>query len=278
MSERIVALYDVHPVDAEQILDDLRARGRAADALTPEDLFPLDQDHYGGAEATEALGARAGIVADDHVLDLCSGLGGPARYVAWRFGCRVTGIDVTASRVADARRLTELVGLDDRVELVHGDVTELPFPGGRFDVCLSQESLLHVRDKVRLFAECRRVLRDAGRLAFSDWVARPGLGSDEHARLERGFSAAGIVSAAVYYERLEGAGFTAIEVDDLSEQWKPVLRDRLERIRGLRERTVARFGAAHFENWQREYAYMVGLVETDKLGGARFVAQSASRR
>jgi hypothetical protein len=51
MSERIVALYDVHPVDAEQILDDLRARGRTADALTPEDLFPLDQDHYGGAEA-----------------------------------------------------------------------------------------------------------------------------------------------------------------------------------------------------------------------------------
>jgi SAM-dependent methyltransferase len=272
VNDGIVALYQAHPMNAEQILADLQASGHPPDTLTPEDLFPLDQDHYGGAEATESLGLRAALRREDRVLDLCSGLGGPARYVAWRFGCRVTGIDLTASRVEDARRLTELVGLDGRVELVQGDVTDLPFPGASFDVCLSQESLLHVGDKARVFAECRRVLRPGGRLAFSDWVALPGLGSAEHARLEEAFSAAGIVTAETYRERLEGAGFTAIEVDDLSEPWKPILRARLEMYRGLRERTVARFGEEHFVSWEREYAFMVDLVQAGKLGGARFLA------
>ena len=272
MDEAVIALYEAHPLSAEQILDELRVRGAPLDSLSPEDLFPLDQDHYGGADATEALAVRAGIGDGDAVLDLCSGLGGPARFVAWRFGCRVTGIDLTRTRVEGARRLTDLVGLAERVQFVHGDVTDLPFPDDSFDVCSSQESLLHVGDKRRLFAECRRVLRPGGRIAFSDWATQPDLTEDEHARLERAFSAPGIVTAELYGEHLRGAGFQAIEVDDLSEEWKPILRARLEMYRSLRERTVARFGDEHFLSWEQEYAFMVGLAQIGKLGGARFLA------
>lgn len=276
MDEAVISLYEAHPISAEQILDELRARGMALDSLSPEDLFPLDQDHYGGADATDALGLHASLRADDAVLDLCSGLGGPARFVAWRFGCSVTGIDLTRARTDDARRLTDLVGLAGRVRFVHGDVTDLPFPDDSFDACLSQESLLHVGDKGRLFTECRRVLRPGGRIAFSDWAAQPNLGEDERARLEHAFSAPGIATAASYVEHLRRAGFEGIELDDLSEGWKPILLARLEMYRSLRERTVARFGEEHFLSWEQEYAFMVGLAQDGKLGGARFAATAPS--
>src|SRR5438093_13686748 len=128
----VVGLYEAHPATAELILDELREQGKLAGTLTPEDLFALDQDHYGGAEAPEALAQRAGVTSGDRVLDLCSGLGGPARFVAWRFDCTVTGIDLTPGRVRDAAELTELVELSDRVSFVCGDVTALPFSDGSF--------------------------------------------------------------------------------------------------------------------------------------------------
>jgi sarcosine/dimethylglycine N-methyltransferase len=270
VNNAIVALYDAHPVTAAVILGELGSR----ESLAPPDLFPLDQDHYGGPAATEALGLAVELTPADQVLDLCSGIGGPARYVAWRFGCTVTGIELVPSRVADARRLTDVVGLTSSVSFVEGDVTALPFGDGSFDVCLSQESFLHVADKAAVFAECRRVLRPAGRIGFSDWVARPELSSAEHDRLAEAFSAAGIVDQERYLAELADAGFAVTEVEDLTERWRPALRERLEALRGRRERTAARLGEAHAAWWEQEYAFMVGLVHEGKLGGARFVARA----
>jgi ubiquinone/menaquinone biosynthesis C-methylase UbiE len=266
--DAIVSLYDVHPVTAAVILEELGPR----DWLAADDLFALDQDHYGGAASTQELAVKVALTADDRVLDLCSGIGGPARLVASRFGCTVTGIELVPSRVADARRLTELVGIADRVTFVEGDVTALPFPDASFDACLSQESFLHVAAKPRLFAECRRVLRQGGRMGFSDWVARPELSAAEHDRLAKAFSAAGIVGQADYLHALAHAGFELVSTDDLTDGWKPSLRERLELLRERRERTAARLGRAHAEWWEDEYAFMVGLVHEGKLGGARFVA------
>ena len=269
--DAIVALYDAHPIGAQQILDEVVARGKRLDTLAPEDLFELDQDHYGGAEATEALALATRIEAGDTVLDLCSGIGGPARFVAQRFGCRVTGVELVPSRVADAQRLTQLVGMTDRVTLVQGDVTALPFPDATFDVCLSQESFLHVADKSRLFAECRRVLRVGGRLGFSDWVALR-LSPNERERLAAAFRAAGIVTRERYLDELEAAGFAGVELADVSDVWKPSLRQRLERLRLRHDCTAARLGEEFATWWETEYAFMVDLVHQDRLGGARFVA------
>jgi len=138
-------------------------------------------------------------------------------------------------------------------------------------VCLSQESLLHVGDKARLFDECLRVLRPGGTVAFSDWTAQPDLSEQERGRLERAFSAPGIVAAEDYVEHLRRTGFSAIKVDDLSEEWKLILLARLEMYRSLRDPTVARLGEEHYLSWEQEYAFMVGLAQAGKLGGARFV-------
>ncbi len=266
---QVVDFYDRHPINEGQILDTLARRGKDLSALSPEDLFDLDQDHYGGLAAVEALGRLGGIDRGSRVLDLCSGLGG---FLASRFGCRVAGVDLTHSRCASAARLSHLVGLRARVSFVEGDAVRLPFRTASFTACLSQEALLHVPDKAGALAECARVLIPGERLAFTDWVAGPRLSPDERRRLNEWMAAAGVESLEGYKRLLARAGFGAIEAEDLSDWWRRILRERLQMYRGLKAETVARFGQARYDEYDQLYAFFVGLVEAGKLGGGRFSA------
>jgi ubiquinone/menaquinone biosynthesis C-methylase UbiE len=269
---RVVDFYDRHPINERQILSELARRGKNLSALTPEDLFDLDQDHYGGLAAVEALARRCGVGAGSRVLDLCAGLGGPARFLARRLGCRVTGVDLTHSRCASAARLTRLVGLTASAIFVRGDAAGLPFGAGSFTACLSQEALLHIPDKARALAECARVLTPGGRLAFTDWTAGARLSAGERERLEQWMAATGVESPQGYKRLLARAGFEAIEAEDLSDWWRRILRERLQMYRSLKADTVARFGLARYEEYDQLYAFFVGLVEGGNLGGGRFSA------
>jgi len=270
---RILDFYDRHPISESQVLDAVRrARGGADGRLTADDLFPFDQDHYGGLGAVDALARRAGIAATSRVLDICAGLGGPARFLASRRGCRVVGVELHAGRAAGMRRLSRLVGLGQAVHIVRGDATVLPFGAGRFDACVSQEALLHVADKAAVLAEARRVLVAGGRLAFSDWIAHPGLGDLERARLEDWMAAVTLQSLTGYRGLLGRAGFHAVEAEDLSDEWRDILKERLVMYRALREDTVRRLGEARYREYDALYAFFVGLVDAGKLGGGRFSA------
>ncbi|HEV2054984.1 MAG TPA: methyltransferase domain-containing protein [Methylomirabilota bacterium] len=268
----VVDFYSRHPISEGQIVDALRRQDKDLKRLQPEDLYDLDQDHYGGLEAVEALARRARIDAASRVLDVCAGLAGPARFIARRWGARVTGIDLNPQRAAGARRLTARVGLARLVRMVRGDAQSLPFGAQAFTAVVSQEGLLHVPDKGRVLAECGRVLLSGGRIAFSDWIVTPRLGDSERRRLEEWMAAVTLQSMDGYKALLARAGFGAIDAEDLSAEWIGVLRRRLEMYRGLRADTVARLGQTRYDEYNQLYAFFVGLVEAGKLGGARFSA------
>lgn len=268
----VADFYDRHPINETQVLEAARARGAAHRPLSPEDLWHWDQDHYGGLPAVEALARRAAIRAGMNVLDICAGLGGPARFLAHRFAARVAGVDLTHSRCAAGARLTALVGLSPLVRLVRGDAQVLPFRTGAFDAAVSQEGLLHVPDKGAVLVECARVLRPGARLAFTDWITHPRLADNERRRLSEWMAAVSLQSIDGYRRLLARAGFAGVEAEDLSSEWIGILRERLRMYRRLRERTVARLGLARYEEYDQLYAFFVGLVEAGKLGGARFSA------
>ena len=247
-----------------------RRRGGDLHGLTADDLFDFDQDHYGGLAAVDTLARRAGLTATSRVLDVCAGLGGPARFVASRRGCRVVGIELNPGRAAGARRLTERVGLGRHVRIVRGDAGRLPFRVAAFDACLSQEALLHIGDKGAVLAECRRVLVPGGRLAFTDWIARPLLSEGERQRLAEWMAATTVQSLQSYRDLLGRSGFHSVAVEDLSDEWRPLLRRRLQMYRALRADTVARLGEQLYAEYDQLYTFFVGLVEEGKLGGGRF--------
>ena len=161
----------------ETVLAALRDAGVDTDRLTPEDLAPVDHLHGRGLEATRDLAAMMEthhpIAADWHVLDLGSGVGGPARYLAWRFGCRVTGIDLTSDFCRMAARFTQLTGLSDRVTFRQGSVLDLPFEAASFEMAYSQNVSMNIADKARFHAEAFRVLKPGGYLALSELCQGP---------------------------------------------------------------------------------------------------------
>jgi ubiquinone/menaquinone biosynthesis C-methylase UbiE len=271
--QTVIQFYDTHPINEEQILQTLRDKGVSLETLTEETLKDHDQDHYGGLEAVDILAQKAGIQSDTYVLDVCSGMGGPARYLAHRYGCRVTGLDVTESRYQGALSLTKLVKLDHLVDFRHGNALAMPFADGTFDVVMGQESWLHIPDKPRLIAECARVLRAGGRAAFTDVLQRGPLSSSEFGQLQQGLAVATLETLDGYSRLLTDAGCVIVEREDLSEYWTEILVQRLEMFRSLKDETVRKFGLAHYEKWDGAYDFYVGLFAEKKLGGARFVAQ-----
>src|SRR4051794_38406353 len=157
-----IDFYDRHPISAQIILARLEAARGTLEGLQPEDLFAHDQDHYGGLAANDALAACARVGAGSKVVDLCAGLGGPARYLAHRYGADVTGVELTPARVAGAAELTRRVGLEHQVRVIEGNVMDLPLEDASYDAVVSQEALLHVPDTARVFAEAHRVLKPGG--------------------------------------------------------------------------------------------------------------------
>ena len=146
----------------------LLSAGKDLDRLAPADLALLEDFHTMGRFATADLVGLAKITSDTRVLDAGSGVGGTARYVADRYGCPVSAVDLTDEYCETNRWLNGLVGLGDLIAVQQADATELPFTDGTFDVAISQHVQMNVADKARLYSETRRVLKDGGRLALWD--------------------------------------------------------------------------------------------------------------
>ena len=141
---------------------------------TPEELAPYDQFHGRGLEATEDTADLLPSSTADHILDIGSGLGGPARYMARRFGCRVSGIDLTAEYCEVARLLTARLGLEDRVSFDEGDALAMPFGNEAFDGAYSMNVSMNIADKRAFYREVYRVLKSGGRFALSEVAQGPG--------------------------------------------------------------------------------------------------------
>src|SRR5918996_3524449 len=200
-------------------------------------------------------------------------MGGPARYMAHRLGCRVTGLDLTKSRHEGAVRLTAMVGLDHLVDFRLGNALDMPFADATFDVVIGQEAFAHVPDKPRLIAECARVVRPGGAIAFTDILRREALRVAEFERLRLEMTFQSLESLDGYSDLLANCGYVVVAIDDLSAWWTEVLQGRLAMYRALEPTTVARFGTAHFQKWDQTYAFFVGLFAAGRLGGGRFVAR-----
>lgn len=173
LSEAIGRHYALPELEAT-ILGALRQAGVDTTAPTRDDLAALDEFHIQGREATRGLARLAGLRSDEDVLDVGSGLGGPARTLAAELGCRVVGVDLVDDYCRIATRLSELTGLAERTTFRRGDARELPFEDATFDAVFTQHVTMNVTNKPRLMAEARRVLRPGGRLAMHEVCAGPG--------------------------------------------------------------------------------------------------------
>ena len=203
----------------ERLKAALAVLGPEDQPLTPEQLGALDQFHTRGLAATAELAALAGITADMSVLDVGSGVGGPARFLAATYGCRVTGVDLSESFVDAARYLTERTGQGGQVSFQIASALELPFDDGRFNVALLQHVAMNISDRALLYREIRRVLKSGGRFATFDVVLNSG---EPHYPVPwaRTPATSFLLTAAATRAAIEPAGFRTLAWQDGTEAAK----------------------------------------------------------
>ena len=187
--------------------------------LTPQQLGALDQFHTCGLAATAELGKLVGITEKMAVLYVGAGVGGPARYLAATYGCRVTGVDLSPAFVNGARYLTERTGQSGRVSFETGSALALPFGDASFCVALLQHVAMNIADRARLYREIRRVLKPRGKFATFDVVAN---GDAPHLPLPWAKTPAtsALLTAAATREAVEAAGFKTVVWQDDTEPAK----------------------------------------------------------
>jgi ubiquinone/menaquinone biosynthesis C-methylase UbiE len=197
------------------ILDAFKASGRDPQTLTLDDLAAVDEFHMGGRAVTAELAEALQLRPDHRLLDIGSGLGGPARSFARQSGCRVTGVDLTPDYVDAAIRLTRRVGLAGQVDFRVASAVDLPFEPASFDAASLIHVGMNVADKEKLCAETARVLKPGGRFALYD-VMRVGAGDIAYPTAwAAGPTTSFVAAPEVYQEALTRAGFAVTAERDL---------------------------------------------------------------
>lgn len=171
--DKVAAHYDRDDI-AGAILAELARGGDGP--IDSETLAPYDEFHIRGREATAELLSAAGFASGMAVLDVGCGVGGPARFLAEKAGCRVTGIDITPAFCEAATRLTAAVGLDDRVAIRQADALAMPFEDAAFDGAWMLHAAMNIPDKPGLYREIARVLKPGA--VFAAYEIHAGAGAE----------------------------------------------------------------------------------------------------
>lgn len=231
MTEKVARHYaggvDIVPA----IEQGLEALGRTIGSVTTLDLAAVDEFHIRGRKATLELGERMRLDAGSHVLDIGSGLGGPARTLAERYGCRVTGIDLTEAFCRTAEALSGWVGLGERVSFRQGDATAMPFEDGSFDAAMTIHVAMNIPAKDALYAEAKRVLKPGGLFAVYDVLQGEGGEVIFPVPWAREPSISHLATPEEMEALLTAAGFSILDREDSTEESLAWFEKRLAALR-----------------------------------------------
>ena len=243
-----------------------------ADPIAPEQLFQLDQWHYHGTCAIGAAADALGLRPNSRVLEIGSGIGGPARYLAHSVGCDVTALELQPKVHAIAADLTRRCGLDKRVEHLCGDALSYPIPDAAFDAVVSWLAVLHIPERRRLLARLAKALRPGGGCYIEDFSMRAPFAAWDLRDLREIVFGITVTSTDDYVGDLQAAGFVDIAVTDITEHWVPFVTQRLKAWRSNQTAYARAHGEAAYADQETFYAAVTRLFEGGGLGGVRVVA------
>ncbi len=259
-------LYD----QVDRILNELREQGIDDDApLSVEDLTPYDQYHYHGTEAVDHAAGLIGASENSEVLEIGSGIGGPARYLAHSRGSKVTALELQPDLNTLAASLTDRCGLSSRVNHICGNFLEGPPSGKTYDAIMSFLVFLHIPARASLFSLCHDALKPGGSMVIEDFTKLAEFAPDDEEALRVKVQCSYVPEPQTYRSHLEDAGFEIDAFDDMSRSWTDFTAERLAAFRARREHNVRVNGEGVTDGLEDFYATAAGLFAAGKIGGAR---------
>jgi cyclopropane fatty-acyl-phospholipid synthase-like methyltransferase len=242
------------------------------DPIRPEQLFAIDQWHYHGTEAIRAAAEVLALGPASRVLDVGSGIGGPARYLAHTTGCHVTALELQPELHEIGVDLTRRAGLAARVTHLCGDALTCPLPLAEFDAVVSWLAILHIADRRRLFARLAQALRAGGQCYVEDLSQHAPFAPRDLADLRGIVHGITVTSPEDYAADLRSAGFVDVATTDLTSDWAPYAAERLRAWRQNHACYAGVHGEGAYLAHEKFYAVIAQLYDSGSLGGVRLVA------
>lgn len=225
------------------------------------------------ARTNRVMADRGDVWEDAFVLDVGSGYGASARFLATERGCRVHGVNISERENELARERNRQAGLDDVVSIEYGDFHDLPYDDASFDIVWSQESLLHGVDKSRILDECRRVLRPGGRFVLSDLLVRKHVSEEEREPIYARVKAPVMWDLDEYAEAISASGLEVVDQADWPENVAPTYQSVLDQLVEQRDRLADRVPTEQIEQTIASLQLWVDAAHEGKISHGFFVAE-----
>jgi ubiquinone/menaquinone biosynthesis C-methylase UbiE len=233
-----------------------------------------EEIHVGGEKETDILAEKAGIKKSSSVLDVCSALGGPARHLARKYGCKVTGLDATGKMVNEAISRTEKGGLSHLASFRLGNALDIPFHAGTFDVIWGQDAWCYITDKERLIREANRVLKTRGVIAFTDWIQTGKMADIECEELNTFMVFPYMETLDGYENILRDNGFSIVEKEDLSNDFARYCHLYRDKLRNeLKEGIISNYGKELYRAADDGLNKWVVAADEGKVGRGRLIGK-----
>ena len=259
---------------AARIYDDLRAIGLDKTAALPIDILNrFDQLHYHGIEALDAAINACKITSGAKVLEVGSGWGGCARYIANTSGAHVTAVELQDDYDTVARDLTQRAGLQNAVQHVNADFLALPLEPASFDHAVSWLALFHIPQRATYLDKLHAALRPKGTFFAEDLDLRQSPAPEDLGDFEQHLFPNSLVGEKIYRQGLADAGFDLLDLTDMTEDWTAFTAARLKEFHNNHAAYSAVHGVQGYETIEVFYSKMAGYFADDLVGGVRFLAR-----
>ncbi len=271
MTDDIAAMKLYHQVD--RVFNELDSLGiKDQDPVDVSVLSAYDQYHYLGTDAVDEAIEKLNISSNMEIMEIGSGIGGPARYLAHTSGCRVTALELQPELNATAMKLTARCRLQDKVTHLCGDILDGPPENRQYDALVSWLTFLHIPDRPALYRNCFAALKPGAGLYVEDYFERNPLSDQEKQVLSREVHCDRVPTMAEYFDELCEAGFTRIGLVDKSAEWTRFVVERQSAFENARERNEDLHGKKIVNGLSEFYSAIVNLFTAGNLGGICFTA------
>jgi len=260
--------------NVDRIFNELKEIGKSTSStLLVEDLTKFDQLHYHGTDAIDIFIEKLEINEKTKILDVGSGIGGPARYLADKTGAEITAIELQSDQNNLAKDLTKKCGLSNKVSHICGDILDYDFKNQTFDAVVSWLTLYHIANHEILLKKLFDLLNPNGFFYTEDITSRINLSDADRKEIKKEIYGIHLPYFDKYISNLEQNGFKLIFSEDMSSSWTDFTKERIKKYNSEKERNIRVHGKEVYDNLNSFYNFVGQYFSNGKLGGIRVIAK-----
>ena len=259
--------------NVDRIFNELKEIGKlTSSSLLVEDLTKFDQLHYHGTDAIDIFIEKLEINEKTKILDVGSGMGGPARYIANKTGAEITAIELQSDQNNLAKDLTKKCGLSNKVNHICGDILDYDFKNQTFDAVVSWLTLYHIDNHEILLKKLFDLLNPNGFFYTEDITSRINLSDADLKEIKKEIYGIHLPYFDKYISNLEQNGFKLIFSEDMSSSWTDFTKERIKKYNSEKERNIRVHGKEVYDSLNSFYNFVGQYFSNGKLGGIRVIA------